>query len=542
MILISAFISLLALGDLAAGAQLRKGPLVGPPRTTRQDTRLASAGELTRRAVQVNHFDQLVDHGNPSLGTFKQRYWWDTTYYGGPGHPIVVYNAGEFNGEYATTNTYVHNRSIPGMVAAEVGGAVVIIEHRYFGESNPFSQYTVANLSHLNLNNSIADMVNFARTAKLPFANGNASATDPSRVPWINVGSSYSGSLADWTQRLDATRTFWATYVSSSKVQLFDDFWMYFKPVELGMPKNCSADINRVIDHVDKILQTGSAKDKLDLKTKFGWAKLKYDDDFAEALSQGPYLWQSKDFSFGYMPFDLFCDYVENAVPSVFPDATAPGPDGVGLEKALDGYAKWMQFEYITKTCQSTPNSDNAASCADTHDANASFYTSVDVDPSATDRQWQWMNCVWPLAGRLSGAPKGEPTTLKSRLVTPAYWARQCASYFPAPAGSKLPGALTPAEANEETKGGYTYAGQQRVLYVNNQFDPWLYGSVSSPMRPGGPMQTTGDKTPVLVIPGGDHMSDFWKDNAEVNAEVEKLQNQAIDIMVKWIKEFPGKK
>lgn len=80
------------------------------------------------------------------------------------------------------------------------------------------------------------------------------------------------------------------------------------------------------------------------------------------------------------------------------------------------------------------------------------------------------------------------------------------------------------------------------MLYVNNQFDPWLYGSVSSPMRPGGPMQTTGDKTPVLVIPGGDHMSDFWKDNAEVNAEVEKLQNQAIDIMVKWIKEFPGKK
>lgn len=33
-------------------------------------------------------FDQPIDHSNPSLGTFKQRYWYNTTYWKGPGSPV----------------------------------------------------------------------------------------------------------------------------------------------------------------------------------------------------------------------------------------------------------------------------------------------------------------------------------------------------------------------------------------------------------------------------------------------------------------------
>lgn len=35
-----------------------------------------------------SRFSQLIDHSNPSLGTFSQRYWWDTTYWDGPGSPV----------------------------------------------------------------------------------------------------------------------------------------------------------------------------------------------------------------------------------------------------------------------------------------------------------------------------------------------------------------------------------------------------------------------------------------------------------------------
>jgi len=33
-------------------------------------------------------FDQYIDHSNRSLGTFSQKYFWNTTYWKGPGSPV----------------------------------------------------------------------------------------------------------------------------------------------------------------------------------------------------------------------------------------------------------------------------------------------------------------------------------------------------------------------------------------------------------------------------------------------------------------------
>ena len=34
-------------------------------------------------------FEQLIDHDNPSLGTFSQFYYYSTDFYKGPGSPVV---------------------------------------------------------------------------------------------------------------------------------------------------------------------------------------------------------------------------------------------------------------------------------------------------------------------------------------------------------------------------------------------------------------------------------------------------------------------
>lgn len=36
----------------------------------------------------TGYFDQLLDHDKPELGTFKQRYFWSTEYWKGPGSPV----------------------------------------------------------------------------------------------------------------------------------------------------------------------------------------------------------------------------------------------------------------------------------------------------------------------------------------------------------------------------------------------------------------------------------------------------------------------
>jgi hypothetical protein len=48
-------------------------------------------GDTTTTAdvIQNATFEQLIDHNNPSLGTFSQFYYYSTEYYKGPGSPVV---------------------------------------------------------------------------------------------------------------------------------------------------------------------------------------------------------------------------------------------------------------------------------------------------------------------------------------------------------------------------------------------------------------------------------------------------------------------
>jgi len=57
---------------------------------------------------------------------------------------------------------------------------------RYWGNSSPYSKLTTQNMQYLTLNNSIADLVNFARNVQLPFdKTGSSVATKAVSVAWL---------------------------------------------------------------------------------------------------------------------------------------------------------------------------------------------------------------------------------------------------------------------------------------------------------------------------------------------------------------------
>lgn len=198
------------------------------------------------------HFDQLIDHANPSLGTFKQRYWWYTDYYKGPGSPVIMMTPGEISAD--GYQGYLTNQTLNGLVAQEVGAATILLEHRYWGTSSPYTYLSTANMSYLTLENNIQDLTYFANNVKLPFAK---SATNAKDVPWVLIGGSYSGALTAWTFDL-APGTFWTGLATSGPVQAISNFWEYFTPVQAGMPQNCSTDVNLVLNHIDSVFAKGT--------------------------------------------------------------------------------------------------------------------------------------------------------------------------------------------------------------------------------------------------------------------------------------------
>jgi hypothetical protein len=95
-------------------------------------------------------FTQPLLHRAPELGTFTVNYYWNNTFWAGPGSPIVVFLPGEVKAD----RYLVFSRpdfSLVGVIAENLQAAVLVPEHRYYGGSSPFSELTASNLSYLTV-------------------------------------------------------------------------------------------------------------------------------------------------------------------------------------------------------------------------------------------------------------------------------------------------------------------------------------------------------------------------------------------------------
>ena len=78
-----------------------------------------------------------------------------------------------------------------GRFARGMLGASVVLEHRYFGKSIPYEDYSEENLKHLTIKQSVEDLVYFAKTVNLEMPGGRE--VHPTEVPWIIFGGGYTG-------------------------------------------------------------------------------------------------------------------------------------------------------------------------------------------------------------------------------------------------------------------------------------------------------------------------------------------------------------
>ncbi|OJA10855.1 hypothetical protein AZE42_13461 [Rhizopogon vesiculosus] len=172
---------------------LRGIPVI-PKLAALEGSRTSPNGTTLPPITTIYYFDQLVDHNNTGLGTFQQRYWMNWEFYQ-PGGPIILMTPGE--GDAEGSDGYLTNKSINGLIAQQQKGATIIIEHRFFGYSNPYDDLTSQSLAVLTIQQAIDDLVYFTTNADLPMPGGDA--VKPGQAPWILIGGSYSGALTSWT-------------------------------------------------------------------------------------------------------------------------------------------------------------------------------------------------------------------------------------------------------------------------------------------------------------------------------------------------------
>ena len=66
-----------------------------------------------------------------------------------------------------------------------------MLEHRFYGQSNPYPDLSVESLRVHTIQQAIEDLQYFAENVALPMPGGDKVA--PHRAPWIFAGGSYAG-------------------------------------------------------------------------------------------------------------------------------------------------------------------------------------------------------------------------------------------------------------------------------------------------------------------------------------------------------------
>jgi hypothetical protein len=106
-------------------------------------------------------FQNYIDHNDLTKGMYSQRYWVDEEYWVDHNSPNFIY----FCGEYVCSPPA--ERHYPFQVGANMGARLFVIEHRFYGESQPTADWSVDNLQLLTAQQGLADFAYFLEQQNL---------------------------------------------------------------------------------------------------------------------------------------------------------------------------------------------------------------------------------------------------------------------------------------------------------------------------------------------------------------------------------------
>ncbi|KAF8965115.1 serine carboxypeptidase S28-domain-containing protein [Flammula alnicola] len=473
----------------------------------------------------LDHFDKNSKH------SFHQRYWVSTRHYKPrPGAPVIVLDGGETSGE---DRLPFLDTGIVEILTRATGGVGVILEHRYYGQSIPVSNFSTDALRFLNNDQSAADSANFMKNVK--FDGVDEDLTAPG-TPWIYYGGSYAGARAAHMKVLYPDIV-WGAIASSAVTHAALENWQYMEVIREAADSKCADHLVNSINTIDDVLIGGNKFFKNQLKKLFGLGDLEHDEDFVSVLESPLGSWQAKcwDPEVGSTGFDDFCDFLDKPfgrvttaaldLPFGHEDRKVFLEDGLALDIAIINYGKWVK-EHVVTRC---PSDFSVEDCFGTFDDEK--YKDIGIDQDW--RLWLFQVCTeW---GYFTTAPPDQNMArIVSKLLTLGYESKICKQAFPPGKHFSVPSLPNITAVNAL---GDFWIAADRLAIIDGEVDPW---------RPDTPHSDDAEERedtllrPFKLIPDGVHHYDEYglANLFEEPAEIRKIHAEMITFVNSWLRDW----
>jgi len=230
---------------------------------------LTTSSDFNPMSVIQNTFTQKLDHTSlEDTRTFEQRYFVYSDYAKGENAPVFLYigSEAELSG-ISPYRSYVQQ-------AKKYNAHVIALEHRYYGQSQPFDELTAENLQYLNTDAVLADLANF-QTQMMQKHNWNG--------PWIAFGGSYGANISAY-YRLKHPELVAGALASSGPVEAKLEFVEYDENTTNVAGPKCRDAIREVTRYVESVLDNPT--EMLRIKKLFNSEHMKSDVAMLFLLSE----------------------------------------------------------------------------------------------------------------------------------------------------------------------------------------------------------------------------------------------------------------
>jgi len=406
----------------------------------------SSSASSPKTEVTTEWFDQRLDHfefpssGTEGVRTFKQRFYTNFEHFDRDGGAAFIYIGGEAELKKASMSTGFIQE-----LARTHKGAIFGLEHRFYGNSQPFPTLATENLVYLSVEQALEDLATFIGAMRQ-----RHNLTDDH--PWVAIGGSYPGAASAFL-RLKYPNLVVGSLASSAPVVAKAEFWEYDAVVSRGAGPQCS-DAIREATHIIEQRLDASTESASEVKQLFTCGDIPESQNtgflyvLADAVSYAIQYTSSTPGSSSYMLKETLCDrWMLN---------TTSGSDPV---ERFSGFFHEL-LGRLDETCM-------------TFTTLLSVLNDTSIAPNLNQRQWYWQSCTE--FGFFQVAPSGkdgQPMPLRSSRIDLQYHLDLCAQAF---SGWEL----APTTQSVNRRYGGDKAVGSRIYFSNGSLDPWQALSIT---------------------------------------------------------------